>query len=228
MRKIAKILGSVLCSMFLLVATFTTVFAADAQGPTTYATVYGYSYHHYSSVISDTSGAWSFVHPGCSVNAPTGYMGGYPRLYNSNGSLVREGDWTYNDQASSGMGLSTGKHYASGTFKGWGKVRYYNGRGYSEYTTTETPYVQVRSLQEAPLSPLYAEYQINENGQTYGSDYFAEYKGGTPDLILAIGNNGIEGYVKNTDLNLHHNPKTPEEAVLYMLSGVGIKTIECL
>lgn len=221
MRKITKSILPVFLTMcFLLIAPI-NVFADSATGSTTYVTVYGYNYHHYSSVLSDSTSAWSYVHPNCSVNAPTGYMGGYPRLYNSNYSLVKAGTWTYNENPSSAMGLSTGKYVGTGTYYGKGQVRYYNGNGYSEYTTTSTPFVQVRSLQNIPA---YANYRVNVNGQTYGSDYFAEYKGGLPDLISAIGNNGISGYVKAIDLE-QPMPKTPEEALAYMEIDIVITTI---
>ena len=42
----------------------------------------------------------------------------------------------------------------------------------------------------------YFRYPVNANGQTYG----IEDEHGTPDLIEAVGENEIYGYVKRTDL----------------------------
>ncbi|GBG07209.1 hypothetical protein PAT3040_01757 [Paenibacillus agaridevorans] len=55
-------------------------------------------------------------------------------------------------------------------------------------------------------------YPENENGQTYGSDADATSPETRPDLIRAIGEDGIEGYVLKKDLD-GELPKTPEEAI---------------
>jgi hypothetical protein len=55
-------------------------------------------------------------------------------------------------------------------------------------------------------------YPENENGQTYGSDADATSEETRPDLISAIGVDGIEGYVMKKDLD-GEQPKTPEEAI---------------
>ncbi|WP_214627072.1 hypothetical protein [Paenibacillus agaridevorans] len=55
-------------------------------------------------------------------------------------------------------------------------------------------------------------YPVNENGQTYGSDADATSAETRPELISAIGENGIEGYVLKKDLD-GEQPKTPEEAI---------------
>lgn len=61
------------------------------------------------------------------------------------------------------------------------------------------------------------DYPVNQNGETYGSvetnvhpdlqDY--------PDLIAAIGEDGVVGYVRKTELD-GEQPKNPEEASRYM------------
>lgn len=56
-----------------------------------------------------------------------------------------------------------------------------------------------------------SKYNINANGQTYGSDLLANSIEDEPDLIAATGVGGIEGYVKSVDLN-GKMPKNPEEA----------------
>jgi len=61
-------------------------------------------------------------------------------------------------------------------------------------------------------TPSAPKYQVNENGQTYGSNIAAESIETEPDLILACGTNGKTGYVKKLDLN-GDMPKTPEEAI---------------
>jgi hypothetical protein len=63
------------------------------------------------------------------------------------------------------------------------------------------------------------EYDVNEDGLTYGSASEALIPEQEPDLIRAYATNGAEGYVYKTDLEHAQSPyppKNPEEAVLLM------------
>ena len=52
----------------------------------------------------------------------------------------------------------------------------------------------------------------NENGQTYGSAALVNSPDQEPDLISAVGEGGVEGYLRAVDMH-EEMPKTPEEAV---------------
>ena len=54
-------------------------------------------------------------------------------------------------------------------------------------------------------------YAVNENGMTYGTMLQAEELGEEPDLILAVGENNVTGYVKSSDLV--DDAANPEEAL---------------
>lgn len=58
----------------------------------------------------------------------------------------------------------------------------------------------------------YPEYKVNEYGQTYGSDQYADSIEEEPDLIAATGENNIDGYLRKEDV-FRPMPKSPEEAV---------------
>ncbi len=68
----------------------------------------------------------------------------------------------------------------------------------------------IKPLIQSPSSKYV--YPVNKNGQTYGADIYEDKSGYEPDLIAAIGRNGIHGYVYSSDLN-GDNPRTPEEAI---------------
>ena len=53
-------------------------------------------------------------------------------------------------------------------------------------------------------------YEINENGQTYGSAMYAPSPDKEPDLILAEALDGTEGFIYSSDLNADL-PNSPEE-----------------
>ncbi|MFA6808002.1 MAG: hypothetical protein WCR27_03305 [Eubacteriales bacterium] len=58
-------------------------------------------------------------------------------------------------------------------------------------------------------------FPVNKNGETYGSNSEVTITGYEPDLILAKGVDGTDGYIKLEDLN-KNQPNNPEEAVAYM------------
>lgn len=63
-----------------------------------------------------------------------------------------------------------------------------------------------------------AGYPVNSKGETYGPDMPDVY-GSSPDLILAMGTNGEDGYVRASELNDSGYPggvNNPEQALAYM------------
>ena len=58
----------------------------------------------------------------------------------------------------------------------------------------------------------YVDYEVNENGQTYGTDIDSPYVEDLPDLMAVIGDHGKQGYVYRDEL-LGDPPSSPEEAV---------------
>lgn len=123
---------------------------------------------------------------------------------------MRSSGWTYNSSLSGGMDIKTPNYSTrSGTYYGRGQVRMYNGNGYNTYTTTQSPYVQGHSMQN--LEDL---YKVNENNEVYGSELILDQFNIKPDLIEAMGNNNVLGYVKAIDLEIDI-PDTLEEVIIY-------------
>lgn len=70
------------------------------------------------------------------------------------------------------------------------------------------------------------EYPVNKSGQTYGSSLYSEQYGGEPDLIAAVNEDGVQGYMLKTDVD-GPMPKTREEALAMMYLSIesGGRTI---
>lgn len=66
-----------------------------------------------------------------------------------------------------------------------------------------------------PIPHIQQEYEVNEYGQTFGSTLDVMYVSDYPDLIAVLGDNGIEGYAYQADLE-GEQPSCPEEAVRMM------------
>ena len=78
---------------------------------------------------------------------------------------------------------------------------------------------------QARLSSTLVEgkYPVNQNGETYGSDSLASLVGEHPDLMSAVGVNGVKGYIRRTDLNPEFNSETEKAA--YMARQNQARTI---
>ena len=67
-------------------------------------------------------------------------------------------------------------------------------------------------------------YERNSSGETFGSLSLAEVDADAPDLIAAIGTNGVQGYVRSVDV-IPPLPHSPEEAVKQNRTGVRMLTL---
>ena len=158
-------------------------------------TVYGKTYTYYSQALAFTDGISFGTQVEVASSTPAGYIGMKARLYNAAGTLVRSCDWHYTQSPTPVIaGLLTGYDCTSGYYYSKGQVKFYNGNGYNTYTCYATPY----------LSPLNSKnssaVSINDNGEIYGSEYWLNQIGIEPDLIEAMGENGVEGYIRKEDL----------------------------
>ncbi|WP_429842377.1 hypothetical protein [Brevibacillus sp. FIR094] len=90
-------------------------------------------------------------------------------------------------------------------------------------TTIASPTVFTKNHAANTDSP--PNYPINEQGQTYGSDPLTIEPSQKPDLLKATGENGVEGYVKTSDLR--PPVSSPEEAIAFqkITEATGYRSI---
>ncbi|GEM_PF-700201 len=233
-KKLKILLTFVLSTMMMT----TTVFADTASDPYQTPTINGYKYTFTSEVWERGSGSSATVEAVAFVKAdqvvPVGYMGANARLYNLSGSLVRASGTFYNTSTVSAFyvystGISTsGQYYAQNTGS------FYNGSGYTNFTGYKSPNQTLSSSGTKSASTAGAEkvledliskneYDINENGETYGSALSSYTIGIEPDLIAAVGTNGVNGYVKAAELT--PEVSTIEEALALMGENGSVRTI---
>lgn len=132
-------------------------------------------------------------------NIPAGYMGGQPRLY-LNGSLLFAESWSYHNGIGNAFSTSYSTYFVSrsGIVYAQSYFGLYNGNGYDIYSTAQSPSLDVGNIYSSSSISieLTPEFEVNENGQTYGHGCFDN----TPDLIQAIGVNDVQGYVYDSQL----------------------------
>ncbi|KXG74029.1 hypothetical protein AN618_24160 [Fervidicola ferrireducens] len=89
----------------ILILSFSIVaFAAYADSPYKYATVYGYDYDFKARIYNTGTYVTAETLVVCNDgNVPTGYMGAQARLYNSDGLLKLSSSWVYNDRELAGF-----------------------------------------------------------------------------------------------------------------------------
>lgn len=190
--------------MVLVAVSASTAFAG--VGNYSYETVNKIKYYFYSSTYGNDDLAWSGTTVGTvdHVNVPGGWMGVKPKLYNSNGKLVFSSEWYFSEKACAEIYCRAGETSDKGTYYAVGNVKLYNSNGgYDSFNTMRSPYVTLSSESED------IEIERNNNGEIYGSEYFLNQIGIQPDLIATIGDNGIHGFVKNSDLNYDLTPASP-------------------
>ncbi|MEK8199660.1 hypothetical protein [Lysinibacillus sp. FSL M8-0134] len=198
-------------------------FAASANSPEKTVTVYGWSYTYYSGVHNDSKGTWARGVVNMQSYLPVGYVGINAKLYDNTGRLMTSSNWVYNNTSGNigTMAVDTIKIVSSGsgTYYAKSEMQFYNGNGYNSYTSNATPYLQRSLVNIIPNK----SYEVNENNLTYGSNFYAKSIEDSPDLILAVGKNGVEGYVYSKDINLELN--TLGEVLAYINAGQPNNTV---
>ncbi|WP_129599764.1 hypothetical protein [Anaerophilus nitritogenes] len=140
-----------------------------------------------------------------SSNLPPGSMGVNPKAYSSStGTLLESGGWEYTDGSSAGYDVPVDVSDYSGYMYSQGMTALWNGNGYTTKSTTASPSAKFKS-----------STRMNSSGETYGTAAKARSIEEEPDLILAEGVDGVEGYVRSSDLNANI-AKSPQEAVKIM------------
>ncbi|MFD0716969.1 peptidase [Paenibacillus sp. GCM10027626] len=238
-----KTLSVLVVYILATVLITSTVFANTQSDPYKTSHIYdGYSYEFISQVRVGWAGTSkatveATARVSCQEgNTKVGYMGGQARLFNESGNLAAASTFEYNTSAVATFFVNSPTIKTAGKYYSQSKGRFYNGDGYTEFTGYKSPIQQfdVPTLTStinksvditADITPimLLSEYGVNDNGETYGSA-LSEYSIGVePDLVSAIGTNGVEGYVRATDLA--PNVLSPDEVIEYMNEKGNSQTI---
>ena len=233
-KKISIFLTLVLTMLMIT----TTAFADTSSDPYETPTINGHEYSFTSEVWTRGSGSSATVeavaYVDADTNVPTGYMGANARLYNSSGSLVKSSGTTYNTSSISGFFVYSPRTSTSGQYYAQNTGSFYNGNGYAPYTGYKSPIQTLSSSSSKSVSTAgaekvledlmsRAEYDVNENGETYGSAISANTIGVEPDLIAAVGTNGVNGYIKAEELT--PEVSTIKEALVLMGENGSVRTI---
>lgn len=116
-------------------------FAANAESSwQVTGTVAGYTYENRSFISNTGTDAATDDQTTNLVNVPSGYMGVWAGLYESNGSLCKQSAWYYNSGPAAGIGYPTnGTYCGTGNYYSYGESKAYTGSGYVAYHTYTSP-----------------------------------------------------------------------------------------
>lgn len=136
---------------------------------------------------------WAYIKTNQSISANK--IGASAQLYNSAGLLVKSTNvlWNASGDKEIGVGASTfpstgSRYYAGGLAYIQGTHNEYDPCAYSPTVTCSTG-----DFSDPLLNATY--FEVNSNGQTYGSMVSANSVGEKPELVSAKGVNGVEGYI---------------------------------
>ncbi len=238
--KIKKMTAVLICISLLFIMG-SSAFALTISPPYQTPVINGYVYTLYS-VASDryiagggTIEAMAMVN--ADTNVPIGYMGANARLFNSAGSLIASSGTVYNTSSTSGWIVYSSAISTPGVYYAQNTGSFYNGSGYTVYTGYASPLQTFPSSGSSSFSKAdkanaekalneilsVSEYNSNRNGETYGSALSADTIGFEPDLIAAVGTNGINGYVRPEDLS--PKPSAVGEALAQVGENGSSRTI---
>ena len=117
------------------------------------------------------------------------------------GDIILTGDWKMNTYADRSIyAITPQKYYSRAVFAvGWAKVE-----GKSEVRLYDSPSRgNARSMRAENLLATLAEdntYPVNSAGETYGSVLLADVVGEAPDLLSAVNQDGVSGYIRIEDV----------------------------
>ena len=135
--------------------------------------------------------------------AEKGMLGASSELFDQNGNSVATAPMAINSGSSNFCDSYEATVYPK-------QINNYYAKGYS-YVWDGKRYVGEPTY-KSPLISSGTSYSVNQFGQTYGSALYADTFDERPDLMAAIGDDGVAGYIYTDDLK-SENPKTPAEAV---------------
>ena len=177
--------------------------AASYDSTHTYRTANGQQYEIWSTIYQDSDTVYrgaSWAHTANSVEVPAESIGVGTGLYSSTGKIYAELEESYNSTPATFHYRSTGRAILDDkNIYAQGKIKLFD-------STLST--LAVTTLESD------GSYPTTASGETYGSELLANQVGEIPDLISAIGVNGIEGYVRANELYPEIN--TREEAREHM------------
>ena len=160
------------------------------------------SYDIYSILYEDSTNryrasAWAVVSDHSQV--PAKYIGVDAWLCTPRDQILASTGFVYNSSGATFEYACTARQYTPQMVYAAGEVDLYTGTTHKYVEVPESPYVggdlrAVNQLEEVKAFP------VNENGDTYGTVRTAKLVGYKPDLIAAVGNGGVEGYVRMDDM----------------------------
>jgi hypothetical protein len=119
--------------------------AGTAYSSWGYYTVSEIDYRNQAWVRTDSSsvlgGSYAETYPqSAHVAVPAGWIGCFPRIYKSNGSVYKSGTWSYNSSTSQGWSAATIKYSpAKGAYYSYGQTAAWTGSAYKVYNTRKSP-----------------------------------------------------------------------------------------
>lgn len=216
-------------SLTLVAALFCTMSAAAFSEESSYRPISSgsYTFDIYAILNSDRNGklsAGTWAQEQTAQKAPVGYISVLAQLVNRSGRALRQSQWVSNDVRT---------HFAYAYTDSFWMTEEVCSRGLvstpdltKDQDTYRTNYYDSNSVPTFAADLMCelnenGEYPTNTAGETYGSTLLASVVGHQPDLIAAVGVHGIEGYIRDDEVNPNLFTKADYDAYLADLDKKG-------
>jgi len=153
----------------------------------------------YTSVFGSSRYASVWVQEEYGKTIPANYIAITPALCNSSGETIISGSKMYSSGNGTFLFANT---KTSGDPDLCGATGFVTVQGYGVVTAPEVYYGCSRQVAYDLTESLTenGKYPVNAYGETYGSAMLASKVGHAPDLVSAVGSNGVSGYIRFVDM----------------------------
>lgn len=161
-------------------------------------------------------------------------LGGYVELYNSSNKLIERTGLFTNSSSGKSINFITDAYDITGKYYGIAHASCYDFAGVCDepefnvsgkktslvtYTASSRMVEEADAAEEIAVEEL--SISLNENGETYGCMIASLEQDIELDLIAAVGNNGVEGYVRSAEMDAA-TYRAPEERHIVQTEDVTI------
>lgn len=192
-----------------MTACMISAFAYNTPTESDYKTVNGVRYKITTDLYLDGGRQYRgavYVSTTDQSHVPAGTIFVQAELYDTKSTkAVSYSDWSYNKTADYWAYAITPNYYTDDYVRATGNVQINYGTTYESFTAPATRFAingnRSQDMDNKLKLALDADgnYPKTINGETYGSGLSSSIVGYKPDLISAIGTNGVSGYIRNED-----------------------------
>lgn len=247
-KRLSTVVVSILCLSMLCSIGASAAGDAEYDSKVSTFSEAGYNYKAWSTLYVGSGYRAATYIQVTNGNAPAGYMQYQARLYDMNGDELRTSQTRTNASATNLDVVTTTSAPADAAYsRGWVAVKDSQGNYVVKNLNATETIARGRSAAETDIVDALkdtldtdGQYPVNQNGESYGSALLSDIVGEEPDLIAAVGVDGVRGYIRPEESHAIYNVPIDQDVPIplydvngnvigtYLLYGIDVEFTEAL